>query len=163
MRYLRPVPYFLPLVLLCSCVKPAQEVAEEIGLAPSGCGSDGARVQVDLDGSSFCADAQITAIADGLSAMITGIGLLGSTFTIQLDTLGVGVHTISEVANAIVFAQTGTPYITVGDSSGVVTIDQHDASTGRLKAHFQARVVNEMSGTSKPISGSVDVTCLQAD
>ncbi|HPF89170.1 MAG: hypothetical protein H6590_01460 [Flavobacteriales bacterium] len=163
MRYPTLLPIVLPIVLMCSCTKAGKEVAEELGIVPSTCGSDGARVQVEVDGSSFCADAHISAIADGTSAMVTGVGILGSTFSIQLDTLGVGTHTISEASNAVMYANAGTPFVSVGDEAGTVTIEQYDPATGRLKAHFHATVFNEMNGNSKSLNGAVDVTCTHSE
>ncbi|MCB0765764.1 MAG: hypothetical protein KDB95_00995 [Flavobacteriales bacterium] len=163
MRHSKLLLFVIPMVLLFSCVKAGKEVAEELGIVPSTCGSDGARVQVDVDGSAFCADAHITAVSDGTSAIVTGVGILGSTFSIQLDTLGIGTHTISEATNTVMYMNAGTPFVSVGDDAGTVTIDLYDASTGRLKAHFEASVFNEMSGSSKSLSGSVDVTCSHSE
>lgn len=163
MRTLKLVPIVLPMILLFSCVKAGKEVAEELGLAPSTCGTDGARVQVEVDEDSFCADAHISAISDGTSAMVTGVGLLGSSFSIQFDTLAIGTHTVSEASNAVMYANAGTPFVSVGDEAGTVTIEQYDASTGRLKAHFHATVFNEMNGNSRALSGSVDVTCTHSE
>lgn len=159
MRHINLVLTATIIVSLAACVKAGKKVAEEVGLVPSTCGSDGARVQADVDGSGFCADASIMAVTDGSSASITGVGLLGNTFSLQLDTLGLGTHTISEASNALMFMSTGTPYVVVGDSAGWVRIEQYNAAARTLKANFNARVRNEMNGQEKSISGSVDVTC----
>ena len=81
MRHSKLLLFVIPMVLLFSCVKAGKEVAEELGIVPSTCGSDGARVQVDVDGSAFCADAHITAVSDGTSAIVTGVGILGNDGT----------------------------------------------------------------------------------
>ncbi|HRF82017.1 MAG TPA: hypothetical protein PL070_18225 [Flavobacteriales bacterium] len=159
MRHINLIITATVIVSLAACVKAGKEVAEEIGLVPSTCGSDGARVQAEVDGSGFCADASIMAVTDGSSASITGVGLLGNTFSLQLDTLGLGTHTISAASNALMFMSTGTPYVVVGDSAGWVRIEQYETSSRRLKAQFNARVRNEMNGQEKSIIGSVDVTC----
>jgi len=159
---MRPIPFFLfgiSILALTSCAKVGKEVAEEIGLIPESCGSDGARIQLDIAGTAFCANANITAISDGTSASITGVSLLGNTFSIQVDSIASGTQRISEASNAVLFMSAGTPYVSVGDSAGWLTIDGYDASTHRLTAQFQARVFNEMNGQSKTIGGSVDVTC----
>lgn len=160
MPYLKTFALVLPVCLLFSCAKAGKEVAEDLGLVPSGCGTDGSRIQVEVGGSSFCADAHISAVTDGHSAMVTGVGLLGGSFSIQFDTLGIGSHTISEASNALMFADAGTPYVSVGDSAGVVMVEQFDGTTGRLKASFQAAVFNEMNGSTRSINGLVDVTCV---
>jgi len=149
----------LTAVVFASCAKVGKEVAEEIGLVPETCGSDGSRVQVDLDGTAFCADANITAMSDGTSASISGVSLLGNTFTIQVDSIATGTQRISEASNAVLFLSAGTPYVSIGDSAGWLMIDGYDAATRRLRAHFQARVHNEMNGQTKTLAGSVDVTC----
>lgn len=158
MRHTELLLLVVAITALSACAKAGKEVAEELGLAPATCGADGARVQVDIDGSSFCADGSIVAISDGTTASITGIGLLGNTFSAQVDSIALGDHTISEASNALLFLNTGTPYVTVGDSAGWMAIDEHDAQDRRLKLRFQAVVFNEMNGQTKPISGSVDVT-----
>lgn len=158
MRHINLLLLSTSLFTLVACAKAGKKVAEELGLVPSTCGSDGARVQAEIDGASFCADANITAMSDGTSASITGIGLLGNTFSVQLDSLAVGTRTVSEATNSILFMQAGTPYVVIGDSAGWLAIDHHDAAARRLKARFQATVFNEMNGRSKPLSGSVDVT-----
>ncbi|MGV3637973.1 MAG: hypothetical protein ACO1NQ_10055 [Flavobacteriales bacterium] len=158
MRHNNLLILLVSIATLSACAKAGKEVAEELGLAPSTCGTDGARIQVDIDGSSFCADGSIVAISDGTSATITGVGLLGNTFSAQVDSVAVGTHTISEASNALLFMSTGTPYVPVGDSAGWLAIDEHDAASRRLKLRFQATVFNEMNGQSKPITGSCDVT-----
>ncbi|MBX2972505.1 MAG: hypothetical protein KF797_05340 [Flavobacteriales bacterium] len=158
MRHINLILLCTSLVTLAACAKAGKKVAEELGLVPSTCGTDGARVQAEVDGASFCADASITAMSDGTSASITGIGLLGNTFSVQIDQLAVGTRTVSEATNAILFMSAGTPYVVVGDSAGWIAIDHHDATARRLKARFQATVHNEASGRTKPVSGSVDVT-----
>lgn len=159
MRIIIPSLCILSSLALTSCIKAGKEVAEEIGIVPETCGTDGARVRLDLDGASFCADANITAFTDGTSASVTGVSMLGNTFSIQVDSIAVGTHTISEAANSTLFLSTGTAYVSVGDSAGWLTIDGYDAATRRLRAHFQARVQNEANGQSRTLSGSVDVTC----
>lgn len=163
MRHTNLLLFCVSLATLTACAKAGKEVAEELGIIPSTCGADGARVQATVDGASFCADGQIVAVADGTSANVSGIGLLGNTLTLQLDTLAVGAYTISEAQNAMLYLATGTPYATMGDSAGVLTITAHDQAAHTLKASFQATLRNEMSGATKPVSGSVDVTYTIAD
>lgn len=148
---------------LSACVKAGKEVAEEVGLLPATCGTDGARIQAEVDGHDFCADGTILAVSDGTSATITGVGLLGNTLTMQVDSIAVGSHVISEASNALLFLNAGTPYTSVGDSAGHLTILEHHPADRRLKVEFEASVFNEMNGTTQPISGSADVTYSNAE
>lgn len=157
MRHTNLLLFSVSIVTLTACAKAGKEVAEELGLIPSTCGADGARVQATVDGSSFCADGQIVAVSDGESANVSGIGLLGNTLTMQVDTLAPGTYTIGEAENAMLYLATGTPYATMGDSAGRLTIEAHDETAHTLKVSFQATLRNEMSGSSKPVSGSADV------
>ncbi len=158
MRHINLLLLSVSIITLTACAKAGKEVAEELGIIPSTCGADGARVQAQVDGSSFCGDAQVVAVSDGISATVSGITLLGNTLSIQLDTLAPGTYTISEAENAVLYMAIGTPYTSMGDSAGSVTISSHDAAAHSLKATFAATVRNEMSGSTKAISGSVDVT-----
>lgn len=163
MRHANLLLFCVCIATLSACVKAGKEVAEELGIIPSGCGADGARVQATVDGASFCADGQIVAVSDGTSANVSGIGLLGNTLTMQLDTLAPGTYAISEAENAILYLATGTPYVSMGDSAGALTIIAHDETAHTLKASFEATLRNEMSGAAKPVYASVEVTYTVAD
>ena len=158
MRHMNLILLFATIATLSACAKAGKEVAEELGIVPSTCGSDGARFQATVGGDSFCADGQIMAVSDGISANITGLGLLGSTITLQVDTLAEGTYVINEAENAVLYMALGTPYVTMADQPGTLTITMHSANDRRLKASFEATVRNEMSGATKPVNGSIDVT-----
>ena len=157
MRHMNIILLIATIATLTACAKAGKEVAEELGIVPSSCGSDGARVQATIDGDSFCADGHIMAVSDGTSANISGIGLLGSTITVQLDTLAEGTYVINEAENAVLFMALGTPYVSMADQPGTLTISSHSATDHRLKAAFEATVRNEMSGNTKVVVGTVDV------
>lgn len=156
------ITYIFGLLVLAlsfsSCAKEALDVAQDIGLVPSGCGSDGARFQASIAGSDYCASGQIIATGDGSSVIVTGIDLGGSTLILQLDTLAVGTHTMNEVGNGVLFMQAGTTYTIAPDVSGVLTISVHDPATRTLKASFDVPVFNETNGVSKQVQGEVEVT-----
>lgn len=141
-----------------SCAKETLDVAQDIGLVPSGCGTDGARFQASVDGSSYCASAQIIATGDDSSVIVTGIDLVGSTLVLQLDTLAVGDHAMNEASNGVLYMQAGTSYTIAPTASGVLSISAHDPATRTLKASFDVPVLNEMSGVTKQVQGEVDVT-----
>ncbi len=86
-----PLAFLVVAMSLVSCAKDVQEVAQEVGLIPSGCGSDGARLQATIGETSYCAGAQILATGDGSSAIITGIDFAGNTLVLQLDSLSTGM------------------------------------------------------------------------
>lgn len=163
MRRTNLIIVVVSIATLTACAKAGKEVAEELGLVEATCGADGARIQANIGGNEFCADGTIVAVCDGTSATVTGIGLLGNTLTLQMDSVVVGTHVISEGANAMLFLSAGTPYVTVGDSAGRLVILEHTPADRRLKAEFECTVFNEMNGQVRPISGSVDVTYSQGE
>lgn len=144
-------------LMLVSCAKDAQEIAQDVGLIPSTCGSDGARLQATVGGSSYCANAQILATGDGSSVIITGIDLTGNTLVLQLDSLTTGEQVMNEASNSILFMQTGTTYTIAPHVEGSLQILLVDTLSRRLKATFQAPVRNAINGLSKQLEGEVDV------
>lgn len=143
---------------LTACVKDEKEVAEDLGIVPSTCGSDGARLQATVEGSSYCATAQLIAVGDPSSVLVTGVDMLGSTLILQVDTLGVGTHTVSEAENSVLYMQTGTSYTAVGEDAGTITITAIDTVAHHLAATFDVTLHNEVSAAARTITGSVDVT-----
>lgn len=141
-----------------SCVKDTAEVAQEVGLLPAGCGSEGARLQATVGGTSYCATAQLLAVGGEGSVILTGVDLSGSTLILQLDTLGVGMHAITEANNSMLYMQTGTSFVSGPDSDGTLVIEQHDASTRRLKGTFSTPLLNDVHGETRQAEGQFDVT-----
>ncbi len=142
---------------LAGCAKETQELAQEVGLLPSTCGSDGARLQATVDGSSYCANAQVIATGGDGSAFVTGFDYTGSSIILQFDTLGVGTHAITEAANAVVYMQAGASFVVGPDQTGTLTITEHNSDTRRLKATFQTTLLNALNGQTKTVQGNVDV------
>jgi len=158
MRIFPATSIFLLALSLSSCAKDSVDVAQDLGLLPNTCGSDGARVQASIDGASYCASAQIIATGDGTSVIVTGVDLTGGTLVLQLDTLAVGDHAMTEAANSVLYMRTGTTYTIPSGGQGTLSIQIHDAQTRRLKATFTAPVFNELNGLTKQLQGEVDVT-----
>ena len=153
-----PALLFLVSLPFQSCMKDTAEVAQEVGLLPAGCGSDGARLQATVGGNSYCANAQIIAVGGEGSAVLTGIDLSGNTFILQMDTLGVGTHAVTEASNSMVYVQTGASFVSGPDSEGTLNIQHHDAATRRLKGTFSAPLFNELTGETRQAEGQFDVT-----
>lgn len=158
MRHTNLLLLLVSILTLSACARAGKEVAEELGIIPSTCGSDGARVEASVNGNSFCADGNVSAISEGTSATVIGLGLLGSGITLQVDTLATGTYVMDEAENSLLYMELGTPYTSFAGQPGTLTISGHDAANHRLKASFDTHVRNEMSGTVKPVSGTVDVT-----
>lgn len=158
MRPLHSLSLAIIALLFIGCAKDTAEVAQDLGVIPSSCGSDGARLQANTGDGTFCASAQVLAVGDGTSVMISGFDLTGSSIVLQVDTLGVGVHAITEAENALLFMQSGSTFATGQNTSGELTIDQHDATARRLKGSFEADLINAQNGAVRAVSGSFDVT-----
>lgn len=153
------IPGFLLLAFLfTSCAKDSMDVAQDLGLLPNSCGSDGARVQASVDGDSYCANAQIIATGDGASVIVTGVALSGGTLVLQLDTLAVGEHAMTEAMNGVLYMHLGTSYTIAPGGQGTLSILIHNAGSRRLKATFSTPVYNELNGVTKQVQGEVDVT-----
>ncbi len=157
MRHTNTLLFLVSLLTITACAKAGKEVAEELGLVPSTCGSEGARIEATIGGDTFCANAQIIALSDGASANISGVGLLGTTLTLQVDSLAEGTFSINEAENALLLMSLGTPYVSVADQVGTLHITGFDPVARRLKADLEATVRNEMDGATKNISASIDV------
>jgi hypothetical protein len=134
------------------------DLAQDLGILPNTCGSDGSRVQASVDGDSYCANAQIIATGDGTSVIVTGVDLTGGTLVLQLDTLAVGDHAMTEASNGVLYMHVGTSYTIPPGGQGTVSVVVHDVQTRRLKATFSTPVFNELNGLTKQVQGEVDVT-----
>lgn len=144
-------------ILAQSCVKETQEMAEEVGLAPATCGTDGARLQATVGGASYCATAQVIATGGNGSVLVSGLDLTGGALVVQFDDLAVGTHAITAAENGVMYMSMGSTYVVGPDQTGSITITEHNADTHRLKATFEATVMNTASGLLKSVSGNVDV------
>lgn len=158
MRKSLPFAFLVVSLSMVSCAKDAQDVAQDLGLLPAGCGSDGARLQATVGGTAYCAGAQVIATGDGSSTIVTGIDLGGSTLVLQLDTLATGEHIINEANNSVLYMQAGSTYTVAPNVQGTLNILLHDAPNRRLTATFQVPVWNALNGVTKDVEGEVDVT-----
>ncbi|MBK9175128.1 MAG: hypothetical protein IPM46_02090 [Flavobacteriales bacterium] len=145
------------IILLGSCLKDTEELAQDTGLLPSSCGSTGARLQATVGGSSYCANGQLIATGDGSSVLITGISLAGTTLIVQVDSLGTGIQAITEASNGLLYMENGNTYVVQPSEPGVLTITEADTTARILKASFSANLRNEMSGISRSVQGELDV------
>jgi hypothetical protein len=145
-------------LLLTACVKDTKEIAQEVGLLPAGCGSAGARLQVNEGGNTFCADMQLMATGDGSSVIITGVDLGANSVVLQVDDLAVGEHPMTEAANGVMYMLTGVAYTVAAGAEGTLNILEHDAENRRLRATFNAPVFNELNGINRQLQGQVEVT-----
>ncbi|MBK8498295.1 MAG: hypothetical protein IPL52_05645 [Flavobacteriales bacterium] len=140
-----------------SCAKDTQEVAQDTGILPATCGSNGARVQASIDGSPYCSNAQVIATGDEGTVIVTGVDLLGSTLIVQADSLAIGAQPITDANNGLLYMQSGTPYVMMAGDPGTLTITAVDTIAHVLQASFSANLHNEMSGATRNVQGNVDV------
>ncbi len=153
----------LLVALLVSCTKNAKEVAEELLPIPSGCGQDGARVQATLEGSSFCANAQVLAVSDGASLMITGLSMLGTSLMLQVDSIAVGSQPIGAGGNDMLLLQTGTAYVPAPGQPGTLVVTLADTTAHRFTASYDITLRNEDNASTRQVQGTVDVTWTDGD
>lgn len=150
---------FLVVALVATaCTKDSEDLAQDTGILPSTCGSPGARLQATVAGDAYCANGQVVATGDGLSVIVTGVSVSGSTLVLQVDSVGVGTQFITEASNGLLFMESGSSYVVLPGQVGSITITQADSSARVLKASFAANLGNEMSGQSIAVQGEVDVT-----
>lgn len=145
------------IVLLGSCLKDTEELAQDTGLLPSTCGSTGARLQATVGGSTYCANGQLIATGDGSSVLITGLSLSGTTLIVQVDSLVAGTQAITEASNGVLYMENGNTYVVHPNEPGSLIISEADTAARILKATFNANLRNEMSGVSRNVQGEVDV------
>jgi hypothetical protein len=152
----------LPVVLLAllatGCAKDALDAAQDAGLLPSTCGTEGARLQADAGGEAFCARAQVVAMGDGASVMISGFDLSGTSLVVQVDMSDVGSHPINQSSNAILYTQAGAVFGAGADTAGELVIELHDEAARRIRGTFDAGLINVQNGEVRSVRGSFDVT-----
>ena len=146
------------LLLLASCAKDTVDAAQEVGLLPGTCGSDGARLQATTGEGAFCASAQVMAVGDGSSVTISGFDLTGTSIVLQVDSLGVGDQPMTEAQNGLLYMRSGTTYTNGPNAAGTLTIEMHDAASRRLKGTFQSELINVQNGIEQNVQGQFDVT-----
>jgi hypothetical protein len=157
MRIHHPLYFLLAAALLTACLKDSEDLARDTGLLPSTCGNDGARLQAQVNGSDYCAGAQVLATGDGSSVVVTGVSLTGTSLVIQVDSLATGTQAITEASNGILFMENGSSYVVAPQQPGAITITLVDTAAHALKAQFNAVLYNELNGTSRSLQGNLDV------
>ena len=155
---MRSITLLLAIIIgLTACQKDTTEVAQDVGVLPQGCGSDGARLQATVDGNSYCASAQVVAVGEGFSVTVTGVDLTGNTIILQADSIGMGTQPITEANNGILLIQNGTTYVVLPGNSGTLHITEADTTAHVFKASFDVTLQNDVSGQSRAVQGSLDV------
>lgn len=140
-----------------ACVKDAEETAQDLGVLPTTCGSDGARLQASVAGTSYCASAYVSAVGEGSTIIVSGVDLTGNTLVVQMDSLVLGEQSITDAHNSVLYMQSGTPYVVVPGDPGTLDITSLDTVAHVIKASFAVTLHNEMSGGTKTAQGSLDV------
>jgi hypothetical protein len=133
---------------LTACVKDTEDLAQDLGVIPNGCGSDGARFQATVDGNSYCASAQVIATGEGFSVTVTGVDLTGNTLVLQ---------EMTEASNGLLYMESGTTYVMLPGNTGTLTITEADTTAHILKATFDAILHNDASGDARHLAASLDV------
>jgi len=152
-----PIILSLAALFLVSCA--ADELVDVV-VPGDECGSSGARVEANVDGTDWCANTSVIGVGDGTSVIITGISLLGGTLVIQADSLAAGPHVISEASNTIMFTNLSLPYTPLNSDPGQLVIATLDTAARRVTGTFQVDLHAD-GGGSKPVSGAFDVQYLQ--
>lgn len=143
---------------MVACTKEEADLAQSTGILPATCGTAGARLQATVDGASFCATAQLIAMGDESSVMVTGVDVTGNTILLQVDTLATGVFSISALENAMVYMHTGTNFAVDPAHPGSLTITHYNADEHTIKAAFAVTLLNELDGATRTLDGDFDVT-----
>ena len=144
-------------ITLTGCIKDAEEIAQDTGVLPSTCGTQGARLQANVNGSVYCANGQVVATGNGASAVITRVSLMGTTLIVQVDSLGLGAQPITEASNGLLYMENGTSYTIMPPDQGQLNITMLDTAARALTASFSATLRNEMSGSTRAVQGELDV------
>lgn len=140
----------------CQKDEPTPPIAP--GPAPASCGIDGARLQATFDGAAFCANVSLFASDAAGTITISGMSTQGSTLTLEIDSMSVGTHAITENTNAMLHTTTLAMSYTAMDAlPGTLTIESHDLVLKRIKGTFSASLQGAFGGPPKTIIGSFDV------
>lgn len=89
---------------------------------------------------------------------LNGISQQGATLTLELDSLTVGAHDMTEGTNSLLFTTTlGLAYRTADGDPGTVTITSHDTSARRMQGTYAADLYSPLGGAPKAIVGNFDL------
>jgi hypothetical protein len=93
---------------------------------------------------------------------INGITQQGATLTLELDSLSVGTHAMTETNNTILYTtQLALAYAATDGAPASVTITEHNVSTRRIRGNFSGPLYSPIGGAPKSISGSFDLFYVQ--
>lgn len=146
-------------VMLISCTKEEDPPTPLPGLPPAAhCGSEGARLTATFDGSAWCANMNLWASPAAGEITISGLTSLGSTLTLQIDSLAMGSYPMTEAANTILHTTSlGIAYMSTEGDPPVLHITAHDTVADRIQGTFTGNLYTTLSPGAKAISGSFDM------
>jgi hypothetical protein len=147
--------FVLTAIVAISCVKE-NPVADLV--TGGSCGSDGARMQATVAASDWCANATVSAVGSGTSAILTGVSLTGGTIVLNIDSLALGDQPINEAANGLLFTSLEGSFTVPQDGHGTLSVTSYDPTSGRLKGTADIGLRLNGEGTTKHILASFDVT-----
>lgn len=155
--------FLLPLLASTLVLACKKDDDDEVTPAPlSGyCGIDGMRLQGTIGSESFCANASLFA---DLAIVLTanGISQTGTSFTMELDSVSVGVHAASADANHVLYTdQLGLPWNTANAAPAVVHINSHDTIANRIQGSISGTLYAPAGSDSRSVNASFDLTYLE--
>lgn len=152
-----PALLFLAVGLMAfSCEKKKDDVSSPAP-APA-CGISGMRLQGTIGSDAFCANT--TLFAD-LAIVLTANGIMdnGSTLTLELDSVGVGVHAMRADVNSIHYTDPlGLAWRSIDGGSTTLTISSHDTGGNRIQGSVSGSLYSPIGGAARTISASFDLT-----
>lgn len=152
---MKPIVIALPLLLLTACVKPEDPTDVQL---PGTCGGEGHRIELSVNGSSWCANASVQAIVSPEGeAIISGIAVSGQFFSLQIDSIAEGSFPINEGANTALWTEEGETYMSVPSDPGALTITDYDADEHHVKGEVSVTLHDPESGLVRGLSGDFDL------
>lgn len=154
------IAFLIPITLLIfSCQKPEDVVPSPLSMpSAEDCGAAGARLQAVFDGTDFCANVNLFCSPASGEITINGLSSVGSTLTLQLDTMAPGTYDMSTSDNVVLFTTSfGIGYMSNDSLPATLTISEHDTEADRIKGSFSGELITALGGAPKSISGSFDM------
>jgi hypothetical protein len=155
----RLLPVITLLLLVTACTKEDDPpLVPGTGGATADCGTPGSRLQATIDGSAYCPDVNLFAALGAGAITMSGLSSMGSTLTLEIDSLGVGSYSMSETANTLLHTTTlGLGYMSSDSDPATLTITEHDTTLRRIKGSFAGTLYSAIGAAPKNITGSFDM------
>jgi hypothetical protein len=148
------------IIPITACKKEKDEPAAPAPAAAQ-CGIPGARLQATFDGAAWCPNVSLFADLGAGVMTINGMTMMGSTLTLELDSLSPGTYEMKEFTNSILFTTTlAAAYRSTDEAPASLVITAHDTGAKRIQGSFSGQLYSDLSGASKPVTGSFDMTYL---